>query len=116
MIIITSCNKEYNNVGANLINNEFFKTSLEEIPVFVKMKKIPPYVANNIQTYQLGVLEDNIYGKSEATFLAQIVPETTEPVFGIFKQEDEIKGNENNVAVIDEEEYHLKDKTIFKNF
>ena len=104
MIIITSCNKEYNTVGANLINNEFFTTSLEEIPVFVKMRKIPPYVANNIQTYQLGVLEDNIYGKSEAIFLAQIVPETTQPVFGVFKQEDEIKGNDNNVAVIDEEE------------
>jgi len=104
IIIITSCNKEYNNVGTDLINNEFFKTSMEEIPVFVKMKKIPSYVANNIQNYQLGVLEDNIYGKSEATFLAQLVPETAEPVFGVFRQEDEIKGNDNNVAVIDEEE------------
>ena len=104
LIFISSCDKEYNTVGVNLINNEFFKTGLEEVPVFVKMKKIPPYVANNIQNYQLGVLEDNIFGKTEAIFLAQLVPETTNPVYGVFKQEDEINGNENNIAVIDEEE------------
>lgn len=68
------------------------------------MKKIPPYVVNNIESYQLGVYDDNIFGKSEATYLAQLTLETVEPVFGIFNQSQEISGDENNIAVIDEEE------------
>ena len=63
-VIITSCNKDYNTIGINLINNKAFNTSVEEVPVFVKMKKIPPYVVNQIQTFQLGTYNDNIFGKS----------------------------------------------------
>ena len=68
------------------------------------MKKIPPFVANNVSNYQLGVLEDNIFGKSEAIFFGQINLETSNPAFGVFRQSDETNGDENNVAVIDEKE------------
>ena len=104
ILSLSSCNKEYNSIGVNLINNNSLNSGLEEVPVFVKMKKIPPYVVNNIESYQLGVYDDNIFGKSEATYLAQLTLETVEPVFGIFKQSQEISGDENNIAVIDEEE------------
>ena len=104
IILFTSCNKEFNTIGDNLIDREFFKTSLEEVPVYVKMKKIPPFVANNVSNYQLGVLEDNIFGKSEAIFFGQINLETSNPAFGVFRQSDETNGDENNVAVIDEKE------------
>ena len=104
ILLLSSCNKEYNSIGVNLINNNSLNSGLEEVPVFVKMKKIPPYVVNNIESYQLGVYDDNIFGKSEATYLAQLTLETVEPVFGIFKQSQEISGDENNIAVIDEEE------------
>jgi len=104
ILSLSSCNKEYNSIGVNLINNNSLNSGLEEVPVFVKMKKIPPYVVNNIESYQLGVYDDNIFGKSEATYLAQLTLETVEPVFGIFNQSQEISGDENNIAVIDEEE------------
>ena len=104
ILLLSSCNKEYNSIGVNLINNNSLNSGLEEVPVFVKMKKIPPYVVNNIESYQLGVYDDNIFGKSEATYLAQLTLETVEPVFGIFNQSQEISGDENNIAVIDEEE------------
>ena len=104
ILLLSSCNKEYNSIGVNLINNNSLNSGLEEVPVFVKMKKIPPYVVNNIESYQLGVYDDNIFGKSEATYLAQLTLETVEPVFGIFKQSQEISGDENNIAVIDEKE------------
>jgi len=107
-VIITSCNKDYNTIGINLINNKAFNTSVEEVPVFVKMKKIPPYVVNQIQTFQLGTYNDNIFGKSEVTFMSQLTMETVSPVFGIFKQDDEVNGMEDNVACIPEKET-LKD-------
>ncbi|MBT7623161.1 MAG: DUF4270 domain-containing protein [Flavobacteriaceae bacterium] len=108
VIFITACNKDYNTIGINLINNKAFNTSVEEVPVFVKMKKIPPYVVNQIQTFQLGKYNDNIYGNSEVTYISQITMETVSPVFGIFEQNDEINGMEDNIASIPEEET-LKD-------
>ena len=108
MIIATSCNKDYNTIGINLITNKPFNTSVKEVPVFVKMKKIPPYVVNQIQTFQLGTYQDNIYGKTEVTYLSQLTLEDVSPVFGIFKQDDEINGMEDNIAAIPEEET-LKD-------
>ena len=108
VIFITACNKDYNTIGINLINNKAFNTSVEEVPVFVKMKKIPPYVVNQIQTFQLGKYNDNIYGNSEVTYISQITMETVSPVFGIFEQNDEINGIEDNIACIPEEET-LKD-------
>ena len=52
-VLASSCNKEYSTIGLNLIDNDPFSTDLEEIPVFVKMKKVPPYVVNQIQTFLL---------------------------------------------------------------
>ena len=56
-----SCNKDYNTIGSALIDNNPFVTSTEEVPVFVKMRKIPPFVANSLTTFQIGNFEDNIY-------------------------------------------------------
>ena len=108
ILFISSCNKDYNTIGTNLITNKPFDTNLEEIPVFVKMKKIPPYALNQIQTFQLGSYNDNIFGKSEVTFLSQLTMESVSPVFGIFNQDDEINGVDDNIAAIPEEE-KLKD-------
>ena len=102
--ILTSCNKDYNTVGVDLIDNKSFNTSVEEIPVFVKMNKIPPYISNAITTFQLGTYEDNVYGKSKVSFLSQLGFDNSNPVFGIFKQIDEENGMEDNIAAIAEEE------------
>jgi len=102
--ILTSCNKDYNTVGVDLIDNKPFNTSVEEIPVFVKMNKIPPYISNAITTFQLGTYEDNVYGKSKVSFLSQLGFDNPNPVFGIFKQIDEENGMEDNIAAIAEEE------------
>jgi hypothetical protein len=99
---MTSCNKDYNTVGVDLIDNKPFNTDIEEVPVFVKMNKIPPYIANAISTFQLGIYEDNIYGKSKVSFLSQLSFDTPDPVFGIFSPTDEINGIEDNIAAIPE--------------
>ena len=108
IIFITACNKDYNTIGINLITNKAFNTNVEEVPVFVKMKKIPPYVVNQIQTFQLGTYKDNVFGNSEVTYMSQLTLDDVSPVFGIFKQNDEINGIEDNIACIPEEET-LKD-------
>mgnify|MGYP006133861949 FL=1 len=102
LLFMTSCNKDYNTVGVDLIDNKPFNTDIEEVPVFVKMNKIPPYIANAISTFQLGIYEDNIYGKSKVSFLSQLSFDTPNAVFGIFSPTDEINGMEDNIAAIPE--------------
>ena len=110
LILLSSCNKEYNTIGLNLIDNDPFETDLEEVPIFVKMKKVPPYVVNLLQTFQLGQYQDNIFGKTDAVYLSQISLETVSPRFGIFSENDELNGIDGNIACIPEEE---KIKDVF---
>jgi hypothetical protein len=88
-------------VGLNLIDNNAFNTSLEEIPVYVKMRSIPPYVSNTLSTFQLGEYKDNIYGLSKVSFLSQINFEDPNLVFGDYKQSDE-DNPEDNISRIQE--------------
>ena len=84
-----SCNKDYNTIGSALIDNNPFVTSTEEVPVFVKMRKIPPFVANSLTTFQIGKFEDNIYGNSHASFVTQVNFADSNNIFGILSQDDE---------------------------
>ena len=97
-----SCNKDYNTIGSALIDNNPFVTSTEEVPVFVKMRKIPPFVANSLTTFQIGKFEDNIYGNSHASFVTQVNFADSNNIFGILSQEDE--DDDQNSSTIDESE------------
>ena len=103
-VVLFSCNKDYNTVGLNIIDNNPFRTSLEEVPVFVKMRKIPPYVSNSLTTFQLGEFEDNIYGTSKASFLGQLNFEDPSLAFGNVSQSKEDNPDADNIAQIPEEE------------
>jgi hypothetical protein len=100
-LVFFSCNKDYKTVGLNLIDNNTFNTNLEEIPLYVKMRKIPPYVANSLTTHQLGEYSDNLYGSSKVSFLSQINFEDPNLVFGDYKQSDE-DNPEDNISRIQE--------------
>lgn len=97
-----SCNKDYNTIGSSLIDNNPFVTSSEEVPVFVKMRKIPPFVANSLTTFQIGKFEDNIYGNSHASFVTQVNFADSNNIFGILSQDDE--DDDQNSSTIDESE------------
>ncbi|MBL6647691.1 MAG: DUF4270 domain-containing protein, partial [Flavobacteriaceae bacterium] len=101
-LFIMSCNKDYNTIGSALIDNNPFVTSTEEVPVFVKMRKIPPFVANSLTTFQIGKFEDNIYGNSHASFVTQVNFADSNNIFGILSQDDE--DDDQNSSTIDESE------------
>ncbi len=92
---MVSCNKDYKTVGLNLIDNNAFSTNLEEIPVYVKMRSIPPYVSNTLTTFQIGEYNDNLFGSSKVSFLGQINFEDPNLVFGDYKQSDEDNPDDN---------------------
>ena len=102
-IVFISCNKDYKTVGLNLIDNNTFRTNLEEIPISVKMRNIPPYVSNVVQTFQIGEYNDNIYGSSKVSFLSQVNFEDPNLVFGDYAQSNE-DNPDGNISRIQENE------------
>ena len=102
-IAFISCNKDYKTVGLNLIDNNTFRTNLEEIPLSVKMRNIPTYVSNVVQTFQIGEYNDNIYGSSKVSFLSQVNFEDPNLVFGDYAQSNE-DNPDGNISRIQENE------------
>tara|TARA_B100001057_G_scaffold497338_1_gene601192 strand:+ start:1806 stop:3620 length:1815 start_codon:yes stop_codon:yes gene_type:complete len=99
-----SCTKEYNSIGTEILKSDTFETSLENIPVFASQKLIQPFKSNGLSSYQLGQINDNIFGKTEASFITQLNLSQPNPSFGKWDSESEINGDSNNIKVIEENE------------
>ena len=99
-----SCTKEYNSIGTEILKSNTFETSLENIPVFASQKLIQPFKSNGLNSYQLGQINDNIFGKTEASFITQLTLSQPNPYFGKWDSESEINGDSNNIKVIEENE------------
>ena len=99
-----SCTKEYNSIGTEILKSNTFETSLENIPVFASQKLIQPFKSNGLSSYQLGQINDNIFGKTEASFITQLTLSQPNPSFGKWDSESEINGDSNNIKVIEENE------------
>ena len=99
-----SCTKEYNSIGTEILKSDTFETSLENIPVYASQKLIQPFKSNGLNSYQLGQINDNIFGKTEASFITQLTLSQPNPYFGKWDSESEINGDSNNIKVIEENE------------
>jgi hypothetical protein len=99
-----SCTKEYNSIGTEILKSDTFETSLENIPVFASQKRIQPFKSNGLTSYQLGQINDNIFGKTEASFITQLTLSQPNPYFGKWDSDSEINGDPNNIKVIEENE------------
>ncbi|MDC3077200.1 DUF4270 family protein [Flavobacteriales bacterium] len=99
-----SCTKEYNSIGTEILKSDTFETRLENIPVFASQKLIQPFKSNGLNSYQLGQINDNIFGKIEASFITQLTLSQPNPYFGKWDSESEINGDSNNIKVIEENE------------
>ena len=103
-LLALSCTKEYNSIGTEILKSDTFKTSLENIPVFATQKLIPPFKSNGLSSYQLGQINDNIFGKSEVSFITQLSLSQSDPFFGKWDSDSENNGDSNNIKVINENE------------
>lgn len=104
LITLFSCTKEYNTIGTDILKSDTFKTNVELVPINVVQKAIPPFKSNALPAYQLGSINDNLFGKSEASFITQVNLSEISPYFGLWSQQRENDGDDSNVAVIEENE------------
>ncbi|MBL6590607.1 MAG: DUF4270 domain-containing protein [Flavobacteriaceae bacterium] len=104
LITLFSCTKEYNTIGTDILKSDTFKTNVELVPINVVQKAIPPFKSNALPAYQLGSINDNLFGKSEASFITQVNLSENSPNFGLWSQQRENDGDDSNIAVIEENE------------
>jgi len=104
LITLFSCTKEYNTIGTDILKSDTFKTNVELVPINVVQKAIPPFKLNALPAYQLGSINDNVFGKSEASFITQVNLSEISPNFGLWSQQRENDGDDSNIAVIEENE------------
>ncbi|WP_175454721.1 DUF4270 domain-containing protein [Lutibacter oricola] len=85
--ITVSCEKDIENVGVNLVDNNAFETeSISDFDFNSANKNIENVIANNLGTYLLGVYSDKEFGELKASFVSQVslpyVGETYENTYG----------------------------------
>ena len=104
LFIFYSCSKDYNSIGTDILKSDTFNTSVENIPVYATQKLISPFKSNGLSSYQLGQINDNIFGKYESSFITQLRLSQYDPLFGIWDSDKEKNGDTSNIKVIQENE------------
>ena len=103
-LFFISCNKEYNTIGTDFLRSDTFDTNVEYVDVAVKQKRIPPFKSIALPIYQLGKIQDQIFGNRDATFVTQLGLEELNPIFGITSQTKEEEGDDSNILIIKEKD------------
>ena len=103
-LIFVSCVKDYNTIGTDILKSDTFKTEVEYVPVQIKQKLIPPFKSIGLPSYQLGKIQDDIFGNRDAVFVSQLTLEESDPRFGVTSQEKEETGDDSNIQIIKENE------------
>ena len=98
-----SCNQDFYPIGEELLMDQTLATDIKTIPAFTYQKSLNRVQSNVQPLAQLGKIEHPVFGKSEASFIAQ-VSLGTEPFFGNYSQTSEEEGDPNNANIIPENE------------
>jgi len=87
---ISSCEQELTTIGDGVIGGEPFTTDKQTYDVFTFNKKIEAVQTNRLPIYQLGVFNDPVYGKTEASITSQLQLAVANPTFGDLSASEEI--------------------------
>ncbi|MUH37362.1 DUF4270 domain-containing protein [Zobellia amurskyensis] len=102
--IFASCEEDLTTIGSGVVGGEPFKNNKAVYDVFAYNKKIKAVSANQLAIYQLGIYNDPLYGKTEASITTQVLLPSASPTFGTYSQEQEETDNASVPAQIPENE------------
>jgi hypothetical protein len=80
-VFFASCDKDYNTIGSDIVCNENFNFTHEEYEVRAYNQKVPPIQTNNLPINQLGILKNDVFGKTKANFVTQLSLAQVKPKF-----------------------------------
>ena len=82
LIGVIACEKEFKNVGVNIVDNDTFSTRDTVFEVITYSKKVVNNKTNNLDYYLLGVSNDADFGTFRASVASQLSLSLTNPDFG----------------------------------
>lgn len=92
---LMSCEQELTTIGDGLVGNVPFNSDVAVFDVFAFNKRIEAVQTNQLPLYQLGVFNDPIYGRTEASITSQLQLAMPNPTFGDLTQDSELSGADN---------------------
>jgi len=73
IIFFASCDKDYNEIGADIINQNNFEFTIDSLStVDATWKKIGAIASNNLDINSLGVLDNSVFGQTTANYATQV--------------------------------------------
>ncbi|WP_291100364.1 MULTISPECIES: DUF4270 domain-containing protein [unclassified Flavobacterium] len=82
VVLFVSCDKDYNEIGADLIGKNHFEFNKYISNVVAYNQKITPIQSNNLPVNALGIYDNLAFGKTTANFATQLALATTNPTIG----------------------------------
>src|SRR5690606_17810605 len=82
-VVMASCHEDNNLVGNEVIGDPNFEFKLyDESTVVAYSRKANPVQTTALNSYQMGVYVDPVYGMTSANVLSQVTLSETQPTFG----------------------------------
>lgn len=80
VVFFTSCDKDFNSIGEDLIGNDHFGLVPESYEVQAYNQKTGAVQSNNLPVNPLGIYDDPVFGTTEASFVTQVVLSPSNPI------------------------------------
>lgn len=82
IIVFASCEEDFNTIGSDIVDQNFTTELFDEGTLVSYSRKLLPVQTNALPSYQLGIYNDPVYGKSTVNLLSQVTLAQTDPDFG----------------------------------
>ena len=83
IIAFSSCQEDISTIGSEILGDETPNGILDDSQTIVSYsRKLGPLQSNRLPSYQFGVYNDPVFGKSTVNLLSQLTLESSDPKFG----------------------------------
>lgn len=69
---IIACEKDFENIGVNIVDNNLFNTAYEDVNIIANTVNVEASRVNNLPVRNLGIFQDNEFGKLNAAIISQL--------------------------------------------
>jgi hypothetical protein len=103
--IYFSCDDDFNEIGTNIIGGGNFETEKAVFEAYAFNRELTAARTDGLPIYQLGNLNNSIYGQTNATIVSQVSLSTQNPIFGRIRQNiEDDNAADSDPLTIDEKE------------
>ncbi len=100
VFVITSCDKKFNDVGAEVLPPNSFQAKKITYPVGVSHSLVNTVQTNNPTVLHLGQRKDNLFGTTNAGIVSQLSLSTYAPKFGVKTAQEETQESFNEQETV----------------